>query len=88
MEHDIPRTCAEWQAELTNIANGCEPMDPYVGTMARMHALRCPACWNAFEIASAEAARRGIRPVPPMPQRVVADMKPPARTEPVDLNVN
>ena len=68
-----PRTCREWQVALKGIAEGHEPTDPEVATSARVHALRCTYCWEAFGIASAEARRHGTRLFPPMFERAIAD---------------
>jgi hypothetical protein len=73
---------------LKGIAEHCEPSDPYVATTARVHALRCIVCWDAFGIASADAKARGHEPVPPMLRRVVAAIEGTAPAVPTDLNVN
>lgn len=88
MSDTKPRTCQEWQVVLKGIAERREPDSTEVATMARVHALRCCDCWSVFGIASADALERGIKPVPPMLRRVVAAIERPARTEPVDLNMN
>jgi len=87
-DRNKPRSCADWQIELKNIAEGREPMDPFVGTMARQHALLCSACWDAFSVASADAMDRGIEPVPPMLRRVATAVERPAPREPADPTLN
>jgi len=84
-----PRTCKEWQIVLKGIAYRSEPMSTEVATMARDHAVRCPHCWEAFGIVSAEAKVRGFDPVPPMLRRVVEAIEHRRDlTKAIDLDVN